>query len=384
MASPSYHQETTYRTRSEPESPSVCSGLSIAELRDLVPTIREQLDLEPHQKMARCPFHDDGSPSLSVFRGRDGLTRWKCHSGCGGGDALDLAARLDGCEVRDLIRRLRRQQPAPRARRQGPPRQRTRSKPSSPPRPDPETQAEVAQLWDEARACIRGPEGADVRSYLVQRLGERGATEAVKAGLVGALPPRARWRGRPLGQTHRLVIPTFPMPGRESLGGFGSAGALEPQPADLVRRRFDQEHPRYLSLPGATGGATVTFGSLADELVEADSSALVIVEGALNAVAWKVLNPGRGVIGLHGARTAHQVALAVARELELLRRDGCEGPPLVVVDTDTDEAGRRARADIARVLTPAALAGLDLRDFVRPHDLDAADLLKAHGAGGKA
>lgn len=38
----------------------------------------------------KCPFHEDKSPSFSA-NVRKGL--WKCHSGCGGGDLVDLAGR---------------------------------------------------------------------------------------------------------------------------------------------------------------------------------------------------------------------------------------------------------------------------------------------------
>lgn len=43
--------------------------------------------------MAQCPFHDDRSPSLSLFTDRN-EPRWRCH-GCGaGGDSIDLAQAL--------------------------------------------------------------------------------------------------------------------------------------------------------------------------------------------------------------------------------------------------------------------------------------------------
>jgi DNA primase len=54
--------------------------------------------------MARCPLHEDRTPSLSLYQGRDGRARWHCH-GCGvGGDALDLEAALSGQRVEDVIR----------------------------------------------------------------------------------------------------------------------------------------------------------------------------------------------------------------------------------------------------------------------------------------
>jgi DNA primase len=37
----------------------------------------------------RCPFHDDLSPSFSVFT-RDGNDYWKCHAGCGAGDQINF------------------------------------------------------------------------------------------------------------------------------------------------------------------------------------------------------------------------------------------------------------------------------------------------------
>jgi len=56
-------------------------------------------------RMARCPMHDDSAPSLSLYT-RDGRQKWKCHAGCGGGDAIDLEARLRGITVRELLREL--------------------------------------------------------------------------------------------------------------------------------------------------------------------------------------------------------------------------------------------------------------------------------------
>jgi hypothetical protein len=54
----------------------------------------------------RCPFHDDGTASLSVHldHPRGG---WRCFAGCGSGDLLAFHMRLSGMgfveAVRDLI-----------------------------------------------------------------------------------------------------------------------------------------------------------------------------------------------------------------------------------------------------------------------------------------
>jgi hypothetical protein len=47
------------------------------------------------QTKIRCPFHDDAKPSCSVHLGK-GL--WRCHTGCGSGNALDFVHRM---EIRD-------------------------------------------------------------------------------------------------------------------------------------------------------------------------------------------------------------------------------------------------------------------------------------------
>ncbi|MBN1126943.1 MAG: AAA family ATPase [Sedimentisphaerales bacterium] len=56
-------------------------------------------ELEMHGAQIRsngaiqCPFHDDRNPSAGVYRGDDGVWRFKCH-GCGfGGDIFDVRAR---------------------------------------------------------------------------------------------------------------------------------------------------------------------------------------------------------------------------------------------------------------------------------------------------
>lgn len=53
--------------------------------------------------MAVCLLHEDRTPSLSLYRGKDGRERWKCHGCDRGGDALDLEAALSGRDVKDLI-----------------------------------------------------------------------------------------------------------------------------------------------------------------------------------------------------------------------------------------------------------------------------------------
>src|SRR5437867_796858 len=61
------------------------------------------------RRSARCPFHDDQHNSFSVFERQDGDWRWKCHAGCGGGDAIDFLCKLDGLSVKAALERYRKE-----------------------------------------------------------------------------------------------------------------------------------------------------------------------------------------------------------------------------------------------------------------------------------
>lgn len=53
----------------------------------------------------RCPFHEDGTASLSVHldNPRGG---WRCFAGCGSGDLLSFHMRLTGLAFADAVRDL--------------------------------------------------------------------------------------------------------------------------------------------------------------------------------------------------------------------------------------------------------------------------------------
>lgn len=83
----------------------------IAEAKRLLPFPRLMHQLghgDRAKKSARCPFHDDASNSFSMFDGDGGQPRWKCHAGCGGGDAIDFLARVRNLSNADAIREFQR------------------------------------------------------------------------------------------------------------------------------------------------------------------------------------------------------------------------------------------------------------------------------------
>lgn len=55
--------------------------------------------------IGRCPFHDDGTPSLRVNPTKDGGV-WKCDPCNQGGDAIRFVERLDGSSFADALRRI--------------------------------------------------------------------------------------------------------------------------------------------------------------------------------------------------------------------------------------------------------------------------------------
>jgi len=64
-------------------------------------------------KSCRCPFHKDSSPSFSIYTSpKDGRDLWKCHAGCGHGDALDFLQRLTGADRRTCIEKIGQKAPA--------------------------------------------------------------------------------------------------------------------------------------------------------------------------------------------------------------------------------------------------------------------------------
>jgi len=59
-------------------------------------------------KSCFCPFHEDRNASFSVYPSSiDQRSMWKCHSGCGGGDLLDLWVKATGLSKGDALRELR-------------------------------------------------------------------------------------------------------------------------------------------------------------------------------------------------------------------------------------------------------------------------------------
>ena len=74
-----------------------------ADLERLRALVREDGARIDRSGKGLCPLHEDSEPSLSTFAGRDGRGLWKCHAGCGHGDAVEWLKRVRGHTVREAL-----------------------------------------------------------------------------------------------------------------------------------------------------------------------------------------------------------------------------------------------------------------------------------------
>jgi hypothetical protein len=154
--------------------------------------------------IARCPAHDDRTPSLSVVRGADGRTLLYCHAGCTT-DAILAAMGFSWTDVfADEPCRAR-----PKVGTKPP--TRVRRRPRRPPR------QEVRAVWENALSVLDDDEA---RAWLGNRDLDPLAVHVWDLARVlphGASVPRWAWGpGGPWSATHRLIVPLF-----------GGTGAME-------------------------------------------------------------------------------------------------------------------------------------------------------------
>lgn len=74
----------------------------------LVDVVARYTDLRKQGKeyVCRCLFHNDSSPSMTIFRGRDGVGRFRCFV-CGvGGDVVDFIREIENVDASEAVRRL--------------------------------------------------------------------------------------------------------------------------------------------------------------------------------------------------------------------------------------------------------------------------------------
>jgi DNA primase len=320
--------------------------------------------------IVRCPWHDERTPSCSVYLGDDGTIAAKCH-GCGAsGDALSLVAAVSGLDPRrDFAAVLDEAARIAGVRLSSPSTGYTSTRPAPAPRPAPaarergleplgddafaeladallelcpvEREADaLAYLEDRGVAALATGWGAlpadrdriaAVRDALVARFGRE---TWLRCGLAHGDGPRA---GDWLFAEHRLVIPW------RAAGVSGSVLSLQRR---LLRAPSSPREPKYVVTRGRA--ATVPFGC-EDALEELGEGVEVcVVEGALDALAMRLLarraRRARAVVAIpgveHWAKHLAQLgALARGR--------------VAVVALDADAAGERHVGELAAELVKA-------------------------------
>jgi DNA primase len=334
--------------------------------------------------LVRCPFpgHDDRGPSCSITSGADRTIRVRCF-GCGAsGDVLDLIAAVRGIDperaFREVLVEAARlanvELDQPRANGHAGARR-------TPPIAE-STALDVADFAELVAPLLHlgqleaSPAAADVCSYL----DDRGLLEPARAAGWAALPPRHEQAPRA-----RMLQGFFGAERCASSGLFRGAGfvwsdhrLLIPwrdatgRVATIQRRRLDAGEPKYVFATGRRPTAPYGIDGLASVGPE---TAIVFVEGAVDALALYALNRSRGldriVLGLPGVSGWRTEWASLARGRA------------AIVALDADDAGERKVPELVADLRSAGATSVrrelprDAHDWA---DVWAAEQRRSRGA----
>ncbi len=355
---------------------------------DLVAYISETVPLKRAGRTykARCPFHQERTPSFVVF---PETQTWRCFGACGeGGDIFGFAMKQNGWDFKEALAQL--------AERAG-----VELTPLTPQQSAEEATTErLLGLLDEAsrffnRQLREAPEGEEARAYVERRKLNASTIEAFQIGyapdgwqhainhltelgysvpdIIEAGVAIRNEQGRVYDRfRHRLMIPI--RDGRGRVIGFG-ARAL---------RKEDQ--PKYLNSPqGPLFDKSKTLFALdmaRREIRETETA--IIVEGYMDAM--QAHQAGfRNVIAQMGTALTDD-------QLQTLRRYADR----LILALDPDEAGASAtmrglnvareslnQADTALLgpdgsMRAASRMGIDMRVIVMPEGQDPDDLIRDH------
>ena len=284
------------------------------------------------------------TPPVSIFTGRRGEQRWRCH-GCGdGGTAIDLVLACCGSTAREAMTYL--------AGRVGHPEQPDEWRPT--PRParvrslppagcrDPEG---LDRYVNECAEQLWKPEGGAMRRWLTDVRGL--SRDVLVENRVGAdLGPRVQARPDGMPRGIGVVLPVI----RGDHAVYAQLRVPHPQP----------DRPRYLN--PTTDFATNPRIARARP-VEVQHPEVVVTEGAIDALSAAVAGY-RAVAVLSAAYGDEAVAVALAKL-----------PHPLVIAFDADEAGRAGADRLASLLEarqrPPVVLDLgagDLNDAMRRSD----------------
>ncbi len=334
-------QVSTLRDRRPPAARNDAKALKgqLHDIGTLCRALRLDFVMGPSGRFAsaRCPYadHADYKASLSIFTGRDAVVHFRCH-GCGRhGDALELVAAAHGLDPATQFMRVLEIAADIAAE--------TEVRVTSSPSPvlgDAEFHALATAVLDNAPLAVE----PDVLDYLARR----GLADAAVAEGWGALPGDPRRR-------RMLVTLICDRHGRAAWASSGlSAGVDFASPShrilipwrtpvgtiDILQRRTVGCHS-YLG----TRGREIRFPHGIERCIDSEPTTVVIVEGAVDVLAYRALHPDprQLVLGLPGATSwrSEWTSLAIGRQ--------------VVLALDADDSGRRGDAALVLRLRQVAV-----------------------------
>lgn len=268
------------------------------------------------RNVARCPFHDDATPSLSLYE-YEGIQFWKCHAGCGEGTIIDAVQRGEGLDTGDATARAKELY---REFAGGSPRLILKSAPPQP-----------ATLTDENVAALGEAQ---------ERLERLTKTPAVLERYGLTIDDAVRY-GLGVDSQKNLLIPLYDR---------GDGHILN------VKKRSARGRSYAYIQSGL--GAPAWLSPNIDE-----AEVVVVTEGELNAITAHAARPDYAYIGMSGA------GQSLDRYAEHLQgRD-------VIINVDDDEAGHKALAQWLE----AARSVARFVEALEPNEFDFADIARDQG-----
>ncbi len=353
----------------------------VRQATDIAEVIGRDLEVRPAGRnlVARCPFHNDTRPSMTINPARQSWKCWVCDIG---GDVFSFVMRREGVDFPTALRQL-----ADAAGIELPSRGGPKTEPGAADDRDTLRRAieSVTQLH---QRCLQADnaDAAAARAYLVQRQISEEAIEKFAIGFAPNAWSTATDHLRQLGFSPEVAVACGAASARSSGEGIKDvfrgrvmfpirdvAGRVISTGGRVLPALID---PNDNFKPGKyINGAETLLYRKSDQLYGLDlardairrGGRALVMEGYTDVVAAVMTGLNESVAVLGTALTANHV--------RLLRRYTDQ----IVLVLDGDEAGRR-RAD--EVLTLFVSADIDLRILTLPGGADPADYLQSHGRSG--
>ncbi|MBB3062437.1 CHC2 zinc finger domain-containing protein [Microbulbifer rhizosphaerae] len=340
-------------------------------LERLVETFGVELKKHGKDKVGRCPFHDDRTPSL-VVSPQSNL--WHCLGACNtGGSVIDWVMKTQGISFRHAVEILRDDIPALAAPAGKPVKHSTAQKMEVLLSEDDEAQQLLNQVVDfYHEALLQSPEALD---YLAGRgLGDRELIERFKLGFANRtlgyrLPAKSRKAGAEVrGKLQQVGV--LRDSGHEHFNGsivvpvFDSAGNVVEAYGRKIRDDLRKGTPKHLYLPGPHAGvwnAAALEGQKEVILCEALIDAL-----SFWAAGYRNVTASYGTSGFTGDH------LALFKEAGIQR---------VLIAYDRDTAGNNAAEKLAAQLQAE---GFDCYRLLFPKGMDANQYAREVTPAGKS